>query len=95
MRILSGFGLLAAISALTLGAVAPASAEMFTCHDKPGQVLYSYSGTPDSYRSRRNYSRAGDSSYASTTDYAAHTRYYRAGSSRATYYRSQRYWNQH
>jgi DNA topoisomerase IB len=91
MRIDTGFALLAGVLALTLGAVAPASAEFFGCHDKPGQLLYSYSGTPRSYHSHHSYSR--DSAYRSsgtTDDYAAHTRYYRAGSSRATNYRSQR-----
>lgn len=73
-----GCGLLAATLALGLSA-APAAAEMFTCHDQPGQVLYSYSGTPSDYRSR-NYSRR-----RSTNDYAAQTRRYRAGSSHATY----------
>jgi len=78
-----GYGLLAGALALGLSA-APAAAEMFTCHDQPGQVLYSYNGTPSDYRSR-NYSRR-----RSTDDYAAQTRRYRAGSSRASYYRSQR-----
>lgn len=36
----TGFGLGALIVALSLGAVAPASAEFFGCNDKPGQVLY-------------------------------------------------------
>jgi hypothetical protein len=83
----AGYGLLAAILALGLS-VAPAAAEMFTCHDKPGQVLYSYSGTPSEYRGR-NYSR-----WRQSDGYSARTRYYRAGSSHAAYYGSRRSWNE-
>jgi len=83
----AGYGLLAGSLALGIGA-GPASAELFTCHDKPGQVLYSYSGTPGGYHGR-NYSR-----WRSTDDYAAHSRYYRAGSSHATYERSRRSWDE-
>jgi hypothetical protein len=82
-----GGGLLVGTLALSLSA-APASAEMFTCHDKPGQVLYSYKGTPSDYRGR-NYSRR-----RTTDDYAAHTRYYRADSSHASYYGSRRSWDE-
>jgi hypothetical protein len=95
MRILSAFGLLAAILVLTLAAATPASAEFFGCQDKPGQVLAVYNGTPGSYHSRNNYSRAyrsyGSSRY--TDDYAAHTRYYRAGSSPAADFGSERSWH--
>ena len=93
MRIDKGLVLLAGIAALSLAAVAPASAEFFSCHDKPGQLLYSYNGTPDSYRSRHNYSPTSSSYRAyGSTDYAAPTHNYRAGSSGATYdrYRTNR-----
>ena len=83
----AGCGLLAGTLALGLSA-APAAAEMFTCHDRPGQVLYSYNGSPGDYHGR-NYSRR-----RSTDDYAAHTRYYRAGSSRASYYRPRHSWDE-
>lgn len=42
----TGFGLGALMVALSLGAVAPASAEFFGCNDKPGKVLSSTIGTP-------------------------------------------------
>ena len=87
MRIYKGLGVLAGVAALSLAAMAPASAEFFSCHDKPGQLLYSYNGTPDGFRSHSNYSRARSSRAYGSTDYAAHTRYYRAGSSPATYNR--------
>jgi hypothetical protein len=97
MRIDKGLAVLAGALALSLAAAAPASAEMFTCHDKPGQVLYSYNGSPDSYRShspnRRSYGygrASGSQAYGSATQ----TRYYRAGSSqRASYFDRQRSWN--
>ena len=76
---------LATMLALTLllGAASPASAELFTCHQRPGQVLYSYSGAPGQYGGRtssRNYS----SSY--TNDFAASSR-------RQTQASSHHYWN--
>ena len=67
MRIYKGLSVLAGIAALSLAAVAPASA--------------------DSYRSQSNYSRARRSRASGSTDYAAHTRDDRAGSSPATYNR--------
>jgi hypothetical protein len=42
----TGFGLGALMVALSLGAVAPASAEFFGCNDRPGKVLSSTSGAP-------------------------------------------------
>jgi hypothetical protein len=91
MRIYKGFAVLAGAVALSVGAAVPASAEFFSCHDKPGQLLYSYNGTPASYgrHTPRRYSRNGYRAYGS----ASHARYYRAGALRATYFRSQRYWN--
>lgn len=86
----AGFGLLAGMVALGLSAV-PASAEFFGCRDKPGQLLYSYSGSPGGYHSRSSGSSASYSSGRTTSDYSAHTRYYRAGSAHATYYDSGRY----
>ncbi len=84
-----GIGLLAGLAMVGLSAF-PAAAEDFTCHDKPGQVLYTYNGTPSQFHDRGY--RRGASSYASTryTTGSAHRRHYRAGA-RATYYRSRRY----
>lgn len=82
-------GLLVVTLALGLGA-APAAAEMFTCHDKPGQLLYSYNGTAGDYRGR-NHSSYSRSRYSD--DQSARTRYYRAGAAHATYFRSRHYWN--
>ena len=48
----AGFGLLAGILVLSFGSAAPASAEFFGCHDKPGQVLAVYGGTPGSQPSQ-------------------------------------------
>jgi hypothetical protein len=102
MRIYKGFMFLAGVAALSMGAVAPASAEFFGCHDKPGQVLYSYNGSPSDFRDRSynsgGYSHySGSSSYGSSSSYSedsgGNTRYYRAGSSHATNYRSPRYRN--
>ena len=56
-----GFGL---ILALSLAATVPASAEFFNCNQKPGQLLYSYSGAPGQYSSR-------SSSRRYTSDYSA------------------------
>jgi hypothetical protein len=53
-----GIGMVALSLALTVGAVAPASAEFFGCNDKPGRVLYSYGGTPAAYGPRYTRSRA-------------------------------------
>ena len=93
MRIDKGLGVLAGVAALSLVSVAPASAEFFSCRDKPGQVLYSYDGTPDSYRSHRPSSSSSAYRSYGSNEYSAHTRYYRAGASHATYNRSQRYGN--
>ena len=76
----------ASVLALTLllGAASPASAELFTCHQKPGQVLYSYSGAPGQYGSRpssRNYSSSYTSDFAASSRRPAHTSSY------------QHYWN--
>jgi DNA topoisomerase IB len=93
MRIYKGLSVLVGVAALSLTVVAPASAEFFSCRDKPGQLLYSYNGTPDSYRSHNPHSRASAYRSYGSSEYSAHTRYYRAGSSHATDYRSQRYGN--
>lgn len=63
----TGLGLLAL--AVTLGASAPASAELFTCHQRPGQVLYSYGGSPGQYGNR-----GSSSSQRYTNDFAASSR---------------------
>ena len=91
MRTTSLCGLLALIGALVVGFSAPVSAEFFNCNQRPGQLLYSYSGTPDQYiRRQHNYSTPRYSRRSAS-------RYYRAGSSRyrqhATYYSDSRYWN--
>lgn len=44
----AGFSVGALMVALSLGAVAPASAEFFGCNDKPGRVLASYDSAPRS-----------------------------------------------
>ena len=83
------FGLLALIGALTVVYSSSASAEFFTCNQRPGQVLYSYAGTPDAYirRQHRSYSAPRYSSRPTRT-YAArpHRRH-------TTYYNDTRYWN--
>jgi hypothetical protein len=81
----------ALIGILVVAFTAPASAEFFTCSQRPGQLLYSYSGTPDQYAGRRHH-------YSAPRYYSrSASRYYRAGSSRyrrhATYYSDRRYWN--
>ena len=79
------FGLVAGISALTFGAVTQASAEMFTCHDRPGQVLAVYNGSSSQYGSR-SYSRRYSSDYSAQRPrprYQAHV----------SYYSSRRSWN--
>jgi hypothetical protein len=84
MRIAAtGFGLL--ILALAMGAVTPASAEFFNCNQKPGQLLYSYSGTPSQYGSR-SYSRHY------TNDYSAQSSR-RRYQSHATYSGSRHHWD--
>ena len=88
-RILSLFGLLALIGATWVVSSAPASAEFFGCNDRRGQLLYSYSGTPDAYI-RRQHRSYGAPHYSSQ-----YTRYYSARPHRrhATYYNATRYWN--
>ena len=88
-RILSLFGLLALIGATWVVSSAPASAEFFGCNDRRGQVLYSYSGTPDAYmrRSRRSSTPRYSSPYSN--DYSARPRARR----HATYSSDTRYWN--
>lgn len=53
-----GVGLLTL--ALSLSAVAPASAEFFGCKDQRGQVLYSYNGSPSNYGSHRSSRRSAN-----------------------------------
>jgi hypothetical protein len=86
-RILSLFGLLALIGATWVVSSAPASAEFFGCNDRRGQVLYSYSGTPDRYVQRRR--RYSAPRYSYSNSYAAQQRHRR----HATYYGDSRYWN--
>jgi hypothetical protein len=79
-------GLVALGLALSAGAVTPASAEFFGCNgnDRPGRVLYSYSGAPSAYGSR--YSRA-----RYPHDFAAQSR---PRKTHVTYYASKRYWHE-
>jgi len=88
-RTRSLLGLLALIGALTAVYSSSASAEFFGCNDRPGQLLYSYSGSPGAY-GRRQYR-------SSTPRYSSHyyTRSYSARPHRrhATYYGDTRYWN--
>lgn len=58
-----GLGL---VLALSLAATVPASAEFFNCNQKPGQLLYSYSGSPGNYGSR-----SASSGRRYTSDYSA------------------------
>lgn len=83
------FGLLALIGALMVVSAAPASAEFFTCNQRPGQLLYSYNGTPDRYiRRERRYSTPR---YSSSSRGYSSTRYRQRR--HGTYYSSSRYWN--
>jgi len=74
-------GLVAAILALGAGAVTPASAEFFGCNDKPGRVLYSYTGAPRAYSARHTHDFA-----AQTRSRHAHATY--AGAKRYSHERS-------
>jgi len=73
-----GFGLV--ILALTMGAAAPASAEFFNCNQRPGQLLYSYSGSPGNYGNRSSSSSrrytSGYSAQSSRQRYQAHATYF-------------------
>jgi hypothetical protein len=80
-----GFGL--GILALTVAAAAPASAEFFNCNQRPGQLLYSYSGSPGNYGSR-----SSSSSRRYTSDYSAQSSRQRY-QAHATYFGSRRYGN--
>ncbi len=87
-RTRSLFGLLALIGGLVVASTVPASAEFFNCNQRPGQLLYSYNGTPDQYTGRqRRYSTPRYSS--------SYNRYYAPRSQRrhSTYYSDTRYWN--
>jgi hypothetical protein len=79
-----GLGLLAGV--LALSAITSASAEMFTCHDRPGQVLAVYNGSPSTYGSR-SYSRHYSSNYSAQS-------YRRSYQRHATIFAASRhYWN--
>jgi hypothetical protein len=78
-----GLGLIGGFLAVT--AAAPASAEFFNCKQKPGQVLYSYSGSPSQYGGR-------SSSRQTTNDYSAQSSRSRY-QSHATYSGSRNYGN--
>lgn len=72
---LTGFGLLGLIAALTVAAVAPASAEFFGCNDRPGKVLATYTSSPSYSRSSSRY----------THEFAAQSSSRRYVSSRTVY----------
>lgn len=80
-----GFGLV--ILALTVAAAAPASAEFFNCNQRPGQLLYSYSGSPSNYGSR-----SASPSRRYTSDYSAQSSRQRY-QAHATYFGSRHYGN--
>jgi hypothetical protein len=80
-----GFGL--GIFALTVVAAAPASAEFFNCNQRPGQLLYSYGGSPSNYGSR-----SASPSRRYTSDYSAQSSRQRY-QSHATYFGSRHYGN--
>jgi hypothetical protein len=72
--------------ALTFGAVSPVSAEFFNCNQKPGQLLYSYNGSPSDYGSR--HSRSSSPRYSRDYYPQSSRRHYQ---SHATYFGSRRY----
>jgi hypothetical protein len=82
--VLTGFGLGAGLLALILSAAAPARAEFFGCGDRPGQLLYTYNGTPSGFHDRYSGSRYSDN-YS-----RPRMRYSRAGSS---YYDDRHYYS--
>lgn len=80
------FSLLALAGALLATSSIPAAAEFFSCNDRPGQLLHSYTGTPDRYiRSQSRY--RAPRSY--TRRYSTTQRHSR----RTTSSGSARYWN--
>ena len=79
-----GFGL---ILALSLATTVPASAEFFNCNQRPGQLLYSYSGSPSNYGSR-----SASSSRRYTSDFSAQSSRQRY-QAHATYFGSRHYGN--
>ena len=87
MRTNSLLGLLALVGAFIVFA-GPASAEFFTCNQRPGQLLYSYTGTPDQYirRQRRTSTPRYSSSYSRSYSSRSQRRH-------ATYSSDPRYWN--
>lgn len=88
-RIRSLSCLLALIGGLVVVASVPASAEFFNCNQRPGQLLYSYTGTPDQYSGRRY--RSSSQRYHSRAPRYYSTRPQRRHAS--SYYGSTRYWN--
>jgi len=84
-RTRSVIGLLALIGALMVVSSAPASAEFFSCNQRPGQLLYSYNGTPDQYNRRQR-------RYSAPRSYSHRYSSYRQRR-HATYSGSTRYWN--
>lgn len=78
------FDLLALAGALLAAFSVPAAAEFFSCKDRPGQLLYSYTGTPDQYIRRQHRSSAPHYRHRYTPP--RHSR-------RAAYSGDARYWN--
>ena len=79
-----GFGL---IVVLSLAATVPASAEFFNCNQRPGQLLYSYSGSPSNYGNR---STSSSRRYTSDTSAQSSRQRYQG---HATYFGSRHYGN--
>jgi hypothetical protein len=82
-------GLAAVGLALSVSLPAPASAEFFGCNgtDRPGRVLYSYTGTPAGYGVRYARTRY-------THDFAAQSRPRKVRVTHVTYDASKRYWHE-
>lgn len=78
------YRLLVLVGALMAVSSFPASAEFFNCNQRPGQLLYSYTGTPDRYIRRQHRSIAPRYGHRYTPP--RHSR-------RATYSGDARYWN--
>ena len=69
------------ILALGLATTVPASAEFFNCNQRPGQLIYSYNGSPSQYGSRsssssRRYTTSDYSAQSSRQRYQAHATYF-------------------
>jgi hypothetical protein len=82
-RVAASFALLLGAVVMTLGTAVPAAAEFFGCSDRPGQLLYTYNGTPGQFDDRA-YTRSRHANR-----YASHSRH--DSRARVSYYDSYRY----